>query len=1371
MHRVLATRAFLLLGCILLFTLATTSHTQTSSAPETGESAESCCGYYIDGTIFHDLNSNGVQEGSEPGLSGWTIEILNSALSVIQTTTTDSNGDWVMSAPAGCGNPFYVRQVVQPGWTQTWLPSNGMYADTLGGCTSDTLGTYNFGNVVSCAPFAKTYTTDADFVSGTLDGVVTNIDQLELSTTGTTYEFAWIANAGEGTISKVSTITGNEVARYYTGPPDGGSSYTYLSPSRTVVDKDGNCWVANRTDSGFSSLTQILVEGGVDRNTNTTIETSMDTSLDGIIQLTEMLPWGQDERVSRHYRVGTGTGDNGARGFCLDKAGYLWVALYGSNRVIKVDPNLSTVTYQPDLTPASPPELANVSTGAQAGYGLALSCNGLIYGSTLSDWAFELDPGLASGGTAAGPAVTQWLNHPGGINYGITADANGIVWLANVSGPNAVRWDPGAASWAFTAAGAPGPGRGITVDFDGNVWMACNDTSNSITKYDPAGNFLGTWTTTLQTPVGIGAAQDENLVIVGQTSWDWVKHNKTSGLNIPLAGPQLAGSMPYTYSDFTGGLYNLVAYQQGYWTALTDGGFNGLLWNVISWNASTPPGTAVSVEARASSSLTALASMGWTPIPTSGVLTSPMPGRYIETRVRLELEVECEQPYLTPILYDLTVEAICDSCHFTFCPEDIAVPCESPLGASVSWEDPTFSGACDSTYTLICTPPSGSMFPMGQSTVTCLGISQANDDTVSCEFLVTVTGDCDDPVVTGACCDDHHNCVVTTEALCDQLGGIYYGDGSTCLNQQCEFSCLRPPQGLTAWWPMDMDISGQTPNLADPTAPGLVQGPSTLTGQYVSNAYSFSGTDRLQVLDTASIDLGTGDFSMDVWVRTTNSLGVNPIADKRDDEIPLTGYFFYLRDGYPSLQMATGGAWTNYETSVLNGGAAAYVADGNWHLIGVTVDRNNNTGIQFYVDGLAVGTTFNPTPHSASLNNSHDLLIGESYPIISPKLNFVGDMDELEIFRRELTATDMDLLWLADNSGKCREACYATDNATCCGGQGYAAPVVTICNYDNVAHVYSFGLSPQPTGSNCYGAGALVFTPQNGTVTVGPGQCVNIPIVVDCPSDVPFGSPACFQVNVFNHDTGRLFGCTGSVRRPAWWCTKLTTGGLVAQDMQEINPALGAQNFALLVAHIDPVPVNPVNFDFELRPVGPEGNPSPGVSVNGLAPGQPFARTEVVPPGQEINIPFTLEYSEHQPVSFDILQLWADMDMTGTLSPIGEMSLRSILSTTAGVDDDETNPDIFDRGIRPFRALPNPFSASGRIEFTVKERARVGVRAFDLSGRLVKEILPKRYMDPGVQTVTWDGTDGFGKSLPSGIYFLQLTLGSKKETVKVALVK
>ena len=74
---------------------------------------------------------------------------------------------------------------------------------------------------------------------------------LTLSRSPPTFNFLWVANTGEDTVSKIDINTMQEVARYAAG----GSE-----PTRVAVDYLGDAWIANRSFSGQGSVTKIAGE-------------------------------------------------------------------------------------------------------------------------------------------------------------------------------------------------------------------------------------------------------------------------------------------------------------------------------------------------------------------------------------------------------------------------------------------------------------------------------------------------------------------------------------------------------------------------------------------------------------------------------------------------------------------------------------------------------------------------------------------------------------------------------------------------------------------------------------------------------------------------------------------------------------------------------------------------------------------------------------------------------------------------------------------------------------------------------------------------------------------------------------------------------
>ncbi|HEX7401583.1 MAG TPA: LamG-like jellyroll fold domain-containing protein [candidate division Zixibacteria bacterium] len=188
--------------------------------------------------------------------------------------------------------------------------------------------------------------------------------------------------------------------------------------------------------------------------------------------------------------------------------------------------------------------------------------------------------------------------------------------------------------------------------------------------------------------------------------------------------------------------------------------------------------------------------------------------------------------------------------------------------------------------------------------------------------------------------------------------------------------------------------------------------PVPVTGK-VAGALSFNGSNSVDVPDQAELNFDSSDFSIDLWIKTTNASGARTIMDKRTGSVPnITGYVLFLSNGYLGSQIGDGAGYNNYVSTT------GFVADGNWHHVAVTVDRNNTSGWLHYVDGSAVGTPANPTGYQGSLTNTTPFVMARD--LITPSHTFAGTLDEVELFKRVLDSLEVRSIWAADSAGKCK---------------------------------------------------------------------------------------------------------------------------------------------------------------------------------------------------------------------------------------------------------------------------------------------------------------------------------------------------------------
>lgn len=83
---------------------------------------------------------------------------------------------------------------------------------------------------------------------------------------------------------------------------------------------------------------------------------------------------------------------------------------------------------------------------------------------------------------------------------------------------------------------------------------------------------------------------------------------------------------------------------------------------------------------------------------------------------------------------------------------------------------------------------------------------------------------------------------------------------------------------------------------------------------------------------------------------------------------------------------------------------------------------------------------------------------------------------------------------------------------------------------------------------------------------------------------------------------------------------------------------------------------------------------------------------------------------------------------------------------------------------------PNPFNMSTTIPYEIDSEGVTTVTVYDIRGRRVHTLM-REEKSPGLHTILWDGLDGKGNPVGSGIYTIRLDCGKEVDTRKVVLIR
>ena len=83
---------------------------------------------------------------------------------------------------------------------------------------------------------------------------------------------------------------------------------------------------------------------------------------------------------------------------------------------------------------------------------------------------------------------------------------------------------------------------------------------------------------------------------------------------------------------------------------------------------------------------------------------------------------------------------------------------------------------------------------------------------------------------------------------------------------------------------------------------------------------------------------------------------------------------------------------------------------------------------------------------------------------------------------------------------------------------------------------------------------------------------------------------------------------------------------------------------------------------------------------------------------------------------------------------------------------------------------PNPFNPTTTIRFELSGPRRVKLAVYDVSGRLVRELVDRDF-PAGPNQVRWDGKDDTGRAVASGVYHYRFQAGDYDAMRPMVLLK
>ena len=143
--------------------------------------------------------------------------------------------------------------------------------------------------------------------------------------------------------------------------------------------------------------------------------------------------------------------------------------------------------------------------------------------------------------------------------------------------------------------------------------------------------------------------------------------------------------------------------------------------------------------------------------------------------------------------------------------------------------------------------------------------------------------------------------------------------------------------------------------------------------------------------------------------------------------------------------------------------------------------------------------------------------------------------------------------------------------------------------------------------------------------------------------------------------------------------------------------------------------------------------------------------------------PQIVPFADSNPDSLTYLIAWLDMRSSGKTELTNIYAQAYSGQMPVAIDD-----VVVAESFKVKAAYPNPFNGAVTIPIENGARANLDIYIYDIKGR---EVLHQNLGNHPNSSYTWNGKNGFGQTLSSGIYMLTIASDSRQNTQKIMLLK